>query len=168
MLLPTDRLLTRRHSFHILFSFVVFKACGLKSRTLHFIWDPALYCYLPLAFPVHLFNTQCISSSSSSYGSTAHSGPGLRLWGFVTITFLQGWIVTPEPNPQPGGSGLRIYDPPGTGWPSYTPRHWVPILVAFYDMHGLHTVGLFFNLDHHTVHTMHMHFQMWAYCQITF
>jgi hypothetical protein len=21
--------------------------------------------------------------------------------------------------------------PPETGWPSYTPRHWVPILVAF-------------------------------------
>jgi hypothetical protein len=24
-----------------------------------------------------------------------------------------------------------------TGWPSYTPRHRVPILVAFYDMRGL-------------------------------
>jgi hypothetical protein len=24
-----------------------------------------------------------------------------------------------------------------SGWPSYTPRHRVPILVAFYDMHGL-------------------------------
>ena len=23
------------------------------------------------------------------------------------------------------------------GLPSYTPRHWVPILVAFYDVHGL-------------------------------
>jgi hypothetical protein len=57
------------------------------------------------------------------------SGPG--------VTFLQGWIVSPAPNPQPGGPGLRIYDPPETGWPSYTPRHRVPILVAFYDMHGL-------------------------------
>jgi hypothetical protein len=27
--------------------------------------------------------------------------------------------------------------PPDTGWPSCTPTHWVPILVAFYDMHGL-------------------------------
>jgi hypothetical protein len=26
---------------------------------------------------------------------------------------------------------------PGAGWPSYTPRHWVPILVAFYDLYGL-------------------------------
>jgi hypothetical protein len=61
-------------------------------------------------------------------------GPGLLCWGFVTITFLRGWIVSPAPNPQPGGPGLSIYDPRR---PSYTPRHWVPILVAFYDMHGL-------------------------------
>jgi hypothetical protein len=49
-----------------------------------------------------------------------------RFWGFLTITFLQGWIVSPAPNPQPGGPGLRIYDPrrqggpdipPGTGYP---------------------------------------------------
>jgi hypothetical protein len=48
------------------------------------------------------------------------------LWGFVTVTFLRGWIVSPAPNPQPGGPGLRIYDPrrqggpaipPGTGYP---------------------------------------------------
>jgi hypothetical protein len=26
---------------------------------------------------------------------------------------------------QPGGPGPRIYIPAGTGWPSYTPRHWV-------------------------------------------
>jgi hypothetical protein len=65
------------------------------------------------------------------------SGPGLPCWGFVTITFLRSWIVSPAPNPQPGGPGLCIYDPPETEWPSYTPRHWVPILVAFYDMHGL-------------------------------
>jgi hypothetical protein len=53
-------------------------------------------------------------------------GPGLPFCGFVTVTFLQGWIVSPAPNPQPGGPGLRIYDPqrqggpaipPGTGYP---------------------------------------------------
>jgi hypothetical protein len=55
-----------------------------------------------------------------------NTGPGLPFWGFVTITFLQGWIVSPAPNPQPGGPGLHIYDlwrqggpaiPPGTGYP---------------------------------------------------
>jgi hypothetical protein len=30
--------------------------------------------------------------------------------------------------PQPGGPGPCIYILPGTGWPSYTPRHWVPFL----------------------------------------
>jgi hypothetical protein len=48
------------------------------------------------------------------------------VWCFVTITFLPHWIVSPAPNPQPGGPGLRIYDPrtqsgpaipPGTGYP---------------------------------------------------
>jgi hypothetical protein len=65
-----------------------------------------------------------------------NTGPGLPVWGFVTITFLQGWIVSPAPNPQPGGPGLRIYEAQ-TGWPSYTPRHSVPTLVAFYDRHRL-------------------------------
>jgi hypothetical protein len=47
-----------------------------------------------------------------------NSGPGLPLWGFVTITFLQGWIVSPAPNTQPGGPGLRIYDPRRQGDPA--------------------------------------------------
>jgi hypothetical protein len=56
------------------------------------------------------------------------SGPALPspVWGFITITFLKGWIVSPVPNPQSGGPGLRIHDserqggpaiPPGTGYP---------------------------------------------------
>jgi hypothetical protein len=70
--------------------------------------------------------TSVPKSSSSSYGSIAQFGPGLPFWGFVTITVLQGWIVSFTPNPQPRGPGLRIYDPrtqggpavpPGTGYP---------------------------------------------------
>jgi hypothetical protein len=66
------------------------------------------------------------------------SGPGLPFWGFVTLTFLQGWIVSPATNLQPGGPGLRIYDP-GDRVAQLYPRHWVGlhILVAFYDMNGL-------------------------------
>jgi hypothetical protein len=66
-----------------------------------------------------------------------NSGPGLPFSGFLTITFLQGWIVSPGPNLQPGGPGLRIYDPRRQGGPAIHPRHWVHIFVAFYDMHGL-------------------------------
>jgi hypothetical protein len=65
------------------------------------------------------------------------SGPGLPFRGFLTINFLQGWIVSPTPNPQPGGPGLRIYDLQRQGGPAIPPRHWVSILVAFYDMNGL-------------------------------
>jgi hypothetical protein len=42
-------------------------------------------------------------------------------WGFLTMTFLRGWIVSPVPNPQPGGPGLRIYDPRGQGGPATPP-----------------------------------------------
>jgi hypothetical protein len=54
----------------------------------------------------------------------------------LTIGFLQHQAVNPTPNPQPWGPGLCIWLPK-TGWPSYTPWHWVPILVTFYDMHEL-------------------------------
>jgi hypothetical protein len=67
-----------------------------------------------------------------------NSGSGLPLfcWGFLTIIFLQGWIVTPAPNPQPGGPGLRIYDP-GDKVAQIYPQHLVPILIAFYEMNWL-------------------------------
>jgi hypothetical protein len=47
-----------------------------------------------------------------------NSGPGLPLWGFVTITLLQCWIVSPARNPQLGEPGLRIYDPRRQGGPA--------------------------------------------------
>jgi hypothetical protein len=50
-----------------------------------------------------------------------NSCPGLPLWCFLTITFLQGWIVIPAPNPQPGGPGVRIYGPWRQGGPAITP-----------------------------------------------
>jgi hypothetical protein len=54
------------------------------------------------------------------------------MWSLLTGTnglsslVIKDWIVSPAPNPQPGGPGLRIYDlrrqggpavPPGTGYP---------------------------------------------------
>jgi hypothetical protein len=41
--------------------------------------------------------------------------------GFLTVTFLRGWVVSPAPNPQPGGPGHRIYDPRGQGGPAVPP-----------------------------------------------
>jgi hypothetical protein len=43
-------------------------------------------------------------------------------------------IQRPTPNLEDQVSVLMT---PETGWPSYIPRHWVPILVAFCDMQGL-------------------------------
>jgi hypothetical protein len=73
------------------------------------------------------------------------SGPGLR---FVTVTFLQGWIVSPAPNPQPGGPGLRIYDPGDRVaqlYPQVLGTHFSRLL-----RHSWVTVRPFFNLGHHT------------------
>ena len=67
--------------------------------------------------------------------------------GFLTDSFSTGRVVNPTPNPQPGGP-TPIFITPGTGWPSYTPRHWVLILVTFYDMDGQQWD--FFNHGHHT------------------
>jgi hypothetical protein len=53
------------------------------------------------------------------------SGLGLLAWGSVTAFFLLCGVVSPTPNPQPGGPGLRI-DDPRRRWLSSTPGHWVP------------------------------------------
>jgi hypothetical protein len=76
------------------------------------------------------------------------SGPGLPFWGFVTIAILRSWIVSPAPNPQPGGSGLGIYNPPGDRvsqlYPQALGTHFSRLLQAWV------TMGLFFNPGHHT------------------
>jgi hypothetical protein len=84
--------------------------------------------------------------SSSSYSSIrALASPKS---GFVTISFLQGWIVSTAPNPQPGGPGLRIYDPGDRVaqlYPQALGTHFSRIL-----RHAWVTVRLFFNPGHHT------------------
>jgi hypothetical protein len=76
------------------------------------------------------------------------SAPGLPFWGFGTITFLQGWIVRPAPNPQPGRPGLRIYDPGDRVaqlYPQVLGTHFSHLL-----LHAWVTAGLLFNPGHHT------------------
>jgi hypothetical protein len=52
------------------------------------------------------------SSSSSFLGSTAQLRPWLNfLEASQQFPFLQGRVVSPTPNPHPGGLGLCIYNP---------------------------------------------------------
>jgi hypothetical protein len=60
---------------------------------------------------IQFLYVQVVGWSLSSYGSTAQFGPWPPLLGFRNNNFLRGWIVSPAPHPQPGGPGLRIYDP---------------------------------------------------------
>jgi hypothetical protein len=52
------------------------------------------------------------------------AGPRQRSHFWVRVPQDSYFAVSDSWLPQPGGSGLRIYIPPG--WPSYTLRHWVP------------------------------------------
>jgi hypothetical protein len=38
--------------------------------------------------------------------------------GFLTFSFFWGGVVSPIPNPQPGGPGLQIYIPQRQGGPA--------------------------------------------------
>jgi hypothetical protein len=74
------------------------------------------------------------------------SGRDLPCWGFVTITFLQGWIVSPAPNLEDQAS---VFMTPGDRvaqlYPQVPGTHFSRLL-----RHECVTVGLFFNLGHNT------------------
>jgi hypothetical protein len=53
------------------------------------------------------------------------------------FSFLQGRVASPVLHPPTWRTTSPYLYPLETGWPSYTPRHRVPILVASYDTHGL-------------------------------
>jgi hypothetical protein len=65
------------------------------------------------------------------------SGPGLPFLGFLNNKLFTGLECYFSTQPSTWRTRSPYLWPPETGWPSYTPRHWVPILVTFYDMHGL-------------------------------
>jgi hypothetical protein len=60
--------------------------------------------------------------------------PHLR---FPNCWLFLGWGRQPCTQPQIWRTRSPYLYPLETGWLSYTPRHRVPILVTFYDMHGL-------------------------------
>jgi hypothetical protein len=77
-----------------------------------------------------------------------NSGPGLPCWGFVTITFSQGWIVSPAPNPNLEDQ-VTVFMTPGDRvaqlYPQARGTHFSRLL-----RHPWVTVGLFINPGHHT------------------
>jgi hypothetical protein len=46
---------------------------------------------------------------------------GHHISGFLSVDFLQGGVVSPTPNLQPGGPGLHIYIPWRLGGPVIIP-----------------------------------------------
>jgi hypothetical protein len=71
---------------------------------------------------------------------THHHWHDSSLWAIAFLGFSDKRIFTVgsfQPHAQPPTWRTRppYLWPPETGWPSYTPRHWVHILVAFYDTH---------------------------------
>jgi hypothetical protein len=75
------------------------------------------------------------SSSSSSYGSTAKIGPWPTLLVFYNINILQGWIVSPAPNPQSGG--VSVFMTPGDRVAQLYPQALGTHFSRFWNMHGL-------------------------------
>jgi hypothetical protein len=65
-----------------------------------------------------------------------NTGPGLPFWGFLTVTFLQGWIVSPAPNPNQEDQ-VSVFMTHGDRVTQLYPSHWGPTSVAFYDVNGL-------------------------------
>jgi hypothetical protein len=51
-----------------------------------------------------------------------------HILGFVTVDFFRGGVVSPTPNPQPGGSGFHIYIPWRLGGPVIPPGTEYPVM----------------------------------------
>jgi hypothetical protein len=77
-----------------------------------------------------------------TYGMTALYEPqnsvevksaGYFFFEFNYNKLFKSWGCLPHAQHLTWRTSLPYLWPPETGWPSYTPRHWVPILVAFYD-----------------------------------
>jgi hypothetical protein len=109
------------------------------------------FTYLKTLLHVHILNVcvhACLYKIHGNriitiiYGMTALYVPEPSLevvyffFGFRDKIFTR-WGCQPHAQP-PTWRTRRLYMwPPETRWPSCTPRHWVPILVTFYDMQEL-------------------------------
>jgi len=56
--------------------------------------------------------------------------------GVLTVSFFYGDRLSACPPTPTLEDHSTLFITLGAAWPSYTPRHGVPILIAFYDLHG--------------------------------
>jgi hypothetical protein len=108
----------------ILWLEVYFKSIRLGDKPLethgqYFIFQLDTYGYSP-------YVTSSLMRMGLSYSIAA--GPRQHSHSQVQVP-RDSWpyfTVSDSSLPQPGGPGPRILYPPGTEWPSYIPKHWVP------------------------------------------
>jgi hypothetical protein len=72
-----------------------------------------------LSFAMSLNHKSCVLFHS--FGRRILGSGRLLVLVFSTIVVLRDGVVSPMPNPQPGGPGLRIYDPRRQGGPVIPP-----------------------------------------------
>jgi hypothetical protein len=118
---------------HYLFIFL-FSQHNHRSLPSRNVGEPSPVCSWS-RWEIDLRSLILSSSSSSSYGSTAQFGPWPPLMGFRNNNLY--YRAGSSAQPPTWRTRSPYLWPPETGWPSCTSRHWVPILVVFYDMHGL-------------------------------
>jgi hypothetical protein len=128
--------------FTSVISFVfVSQCCHLSRRLVDYTFYTCLVC---LVFPDYMFrlgpsdlaDTQVTALMSSSLCATAFLRSLLLLLCISWQHDFTGWGCQPHAQPPIWRTVPLYVRPPETGWPSYTPRHWIPILVVFYDTHG--------------------------------
>jgi hypothetical protein len=81
-------------------------------------------------------------------GLEPNSGPGLTLWGFVTITFYRAALLVQRPTPNLEDQSsvfMTLRDRVAQLYPQALGSHFSRLM-----RHSWVTVGLFFNPGHHT------------------
>jgi hypothetical protein len=91
-----------------------------------------LYRVKTFHVPIHSFLIRSWLSTLNS--CTIRSLGHLR---FPNSNFFTGWDCQPHSQPPTWRTRPLYLYPPEAGWPSYTPRCQIPILVASYDTSGL-------------------------------
>ena len=88
---------------------------------------------------------------------------------FLTGSFFTGWGCQPRAQPPTWRTRYHIYNP--WDWVAQLyPRHWVPILVAFNDMHGLQWVYngyLCICVCRYIINVLYIHIDVYNLCTVS-